>query len=117
MPFRPLSENEVQIRIKAIPEEIPVQGNACFSGDSEFDQQIEQIILDRLRHDDVWAWAMVGVSVDWEDLEATEYLGCCSYDSEEDFRNNSGYYEDMLENALFNLNQRLQQLHEKMSSR
>lgn len=49
----------------------------------------EQVLLND------WAWCTVEVRGVYKGIEATTYLGACSYESEEDFINNSGYYEDM----------------------
>lgn len=115
MPCKTLSQNDVHIQVEALPECIPVRRNACCSGDDEFDRQVENAILKRLYQDDVWAWATMCVTAEWESLKETEYLGCCCYDGEEDFRNNSGYFEEMVDQAVANLNTRLQKLYEKMS--
>ena len=101
--------------VTAFPEEIPVEGNACYSGDEDFDHQVESEILKRLEQDDVWAWATVCVTAEWEAVKEKEYLGCCCYESEEDFRNNSGYFEEMVDQAITSLNTRLQGLYERMS--
>ena len=115
MPCKMLNRHEIQVLVTAFPEEIPVKGNAMCSGDEDFDQQIEAEILERLEQDDVWAWATVSVAAEWQGLKEKEYLGCCCYESEEDFRNNSGYFEEMVQEALTNLNLRLRNLYEKMS--
>ena len=101
--------------VTAFPDEIPVQGNACYSGDEDFDRHVESEILKRLEQDDVWAWATVCVTAEWEALKENEYLGCCCYESEEDFRNNSGYFEEMVDQAITSLNTRLQGLYKRMS--
>lgn len=116
MACKTLTQEDVQIELTVFPEEdLPVEGNACYSGDEEYDQMVENEILNRLEQNDVWAWAMVRVSVEWEGLSSTQYLGGCSYDSEEDFRNNSGYFENLVQEALAKLNKRLQKLYEGMS--
>ena len=115
MPCKTLTSNDITILVTAHPEEIPVQGNAICSGDEDFDHQVESEILERLEQDDVWAWATVCVSAEWEAVKEKEYLGCCCYESEEDFRNNSGYFEEMVDQAITSLNTRLQGLYERMS--
>ena len=115
MPCRTLTKEEIQIRVTAFPEEMPVKGNAICSGDEDFDREVESEILERLEQDDVWAWATVCVAAEWEGLKESEYLGCCCYEGEEDFRNSSGYFDDMVEEALTNVNRRLQNLYERMS--
>lgn len=114
MPCRTLGSNDITIIVTALPEEIPVKGNAICSGDENFDQLVEHEILSRLEQDDVWAWATVAVSVTWNGHEATEYLGCCSYDDEEAFRG-CGYCTDMVDAALNQLNHDLQTLYQQLS--
>ena len=115
MPCRTLTSNDIRVVVTAFPDEIPVKGNALCSGDEDFDRQVESEILNRLEQDDVWAWATVCVSAEWEALKENEYLGCCCYESEEDFRNNSGYFEEMVDQVITNLNKRLQNLYKKMA--
>ena len=112
---RTLTKEDIDIRLMAYPEEIPVQGNAMCSGDEAFDRQVEGEILKRLEQDDVWAWATVCVSAEWEGLKEAAYLGCCCYADEEEFRQEGGYFDDMVQEALINLNVRLRSLYEKMS--
>ena len=114
MSCRTVGRNDVTVRLDAIPDDIPVQGNACDTGDTQFDHQVVHEILMRLHQDDVWAWATVAVSVSWNGQEATEYLGCCSYDDEEAFQQ-CGYFADMIDAALNQLNQDLQSLYQRLS--
>lgn len=116
MPCRTLTKEEINIRVMAYPEEIPVKGNAICSGDEDFDRQVESEILKRLEQDDVWAWATVRVTSEWECLSASEYLGCCCYADENEFREEGGYFDDMIHEALSNLNLRLRNLYERMSA-
>jgi hypothetical protein len=115
MACRKLNRDEIQIRITVLPEEIPVKGNAICSGDEDFDQQVEAEILERLAQDDLWAWATVSVTAEWEGMEEANYLGCCCYANEEEFRQEGGYFDDMVQEAVSNLNLRLRDLYEKMS--
>ena len=115
MPCRTLTQDEVSIHVLCLPEEVPIRGNACCSGDEEFDRSVEEAIIRRLSDDDPWAWTTVCVCVEWEGLNAETYLGCCNYENVEDFRKNSGYFEDMVGEVIDDLNKRLQSLYEKMS--
>lgn len=91
--------------------DVPVRGNACASGDNEFDRQIEQEILDRLAQGDMWAWCCVEVTATTiykgEITSESDYLGCCSYEDQEDFINNSGLYEGMKAMALEALEEKI----------
>ena len=104
MNLKPLTRDEVTIRLKAEPDLIPVEGNASASGDDAFDNQIEQNICRRLARGDIWAWAAVTVTVSWGLFAASDHLGCCSYADEEDFRQPGGYFDDMVDQALEELN-------------
>lgn len=115
MPCRKLMHDDVVIRIHCLPEEIPVRGNACCSGDEEFDRSVEDAIISRLNQDDDWAWTTVSVVAEWEGICDETYLGCCSYDNEEDFRNNSGYFQDMVDEVLSSMNERVHRLYERLS--
>lgn len=50
-----------------------------------------------------WGWCTVKCTVTCGTLESVTYLGCCSYESCDDFLQNSGYAEDMATEALADL--------------
>ena len=104
MDWKPLTRVEIAIRLKSEPEFIPVEGNASASGDDAFDREVEGSILRRLEQGDIWAWAMVTVTVSWGSFSASDHLGCCSYADEKDFRQPDGYFDDMVDEALTELN-------------
>jgi hypothetical protein len=51
----------------------------------------------------IWGWCTVWVTVSWEGFSGEDNLGCCSYDSEEEFRADA-YYSDLVNQALDQLN-------------
>ena len=104
MDWKPLTREEIALRLKAEPEFVPVEGNAMASGDDTFDQEVEHVIVRRVQQGDVWAWAMVTVTVSWGRFSASDHLGCCSYADEKDFRQPGGYFDDMVDEALGELN-------------
>lgn len=81
--------------IEAQSEWIPVRGNAQASGDAADDRAVEDAIIARLNAGDEWAWCCVVVTARWNGFEGTDTLGCCSYESEADFKRTGGYYDDM----------------------
>ena len=103
-----ITKNDVEIDVIAEFDHIPVRGNAIYSGDDAFDRKVEDEIISRINNGDVWAWASVEVKVTWETFEASDYSGCCMYDDENDFIQNSGYYDDMVEFALDDLNRQIE---------
>ena len=100
--IRKLTAAEVTFSIECEEEHIPVRGNALASGDDEEDRACENEIIARLDRGDLWAWCTVKVTARWGDYEASEYLGCCSYENEKDFKA-GGYYEQMRDEALTRL--------------
>ena len=62
-----------------------------------------------------WYWCTVKVTVSWNGVSEHKYLGACSYESEQYFIENSCYYEDMVEEALSDLNKTLQAQYKNLS--
>lgn len=94
---------KITFHIEAEVDDISIRGNAMVSGDDALDKQVEDEILARLDSGDVWAWACVKVVASCEGFEGCDYLGDCSYKDEDDFRENSGHYEDMCHAATLDL--------------
>lgn len=113
--MRRLTETDVTFKIRCLPEEIPVRGNALASGDPAEDKRTEDEIIARLESGDDWAWCTVEVIARWEDFSAIETLGACSYASEEDFRQPGGYFDDMKAAALDALNEKITRFDSKLS--
>lgn len=102
---------QVEFAIEALPEYIPIKGYAIASGDPEFDAKVENDIAEQLEIN-IWAWCTVKVTATWKGLEGTDYLGGCSYKSEKDFMENSGYYLGMRGYAYIDLIGQLKHLAE-----
>jgi hypothetical protein len=101
--IRKITKGEVKFTIRAEMDETPVRGNALASGDDAEDRKQEDEIIGRLDAGDVWAWANVTVVARWRSFQGSDNLGACSYASEEDFKTD-GYFEDMCNTALADLN-------------
>jgi hypothetical protein len=99
-----LSIDDVEWSVTPQEEWASVRGNAMASGDDAHDQECEDEVLRKLGSGNQWAWCVVKVTGQFRGLEESDYLGCCSYESKEDFTQNSGYYCDMQSDIL----QRLQ---------
>jgi hypothetical protein len=117
MNIRPVTREEATIRILAEPDPVPVEGNACASGDDDFDREVGQNILCQLQQGDVWAWAAVTVIVAWGSFDSRAYLGCCSYADEEDFKQPGGYFDDMVAEALDELNRTISETYQEIKNR
>lgn len=100
---------EIEFTIIIHPEDTPVRGNAMASGDDAFDREVEDAIIADLDSGNEWAWCTVEVRAslaDDPDVNASDFLGACSFRDESDFRN-SGYFEDMRKEAADLLAQRI----------
>lgn len=89
-------ENGCQVDITIEGDSTPVRGNAIESGDAARDREVEDEIIARLRDGDTWAWCAVKVTVTAGGVEASDYLGACSYADETDFRA-CGNFADMID--------------------
>ncbi len=103
---RELTAEEVEFTLEVEDEHIPVEGHFA-TDEPELDRKQEQEILSRLRRGDTWAWCCVKVTAKWKNFTGVDYLGCCSYEDEEDFKQEGGYWEDMKSEALDALNKKI----------
>jgi hypothetical protein len=108
--LRELTENEVEFSVECLREDMQIEGNAMASGDDAFDKRVEEQIREDLEWNE-WAWCTVRVVARWEGFEGDDYLGGCSYKSEEDFCTPDGYFPDMKTRALEALNEEVARSH------
>lgn len=101
--LRDLREDEVEFEIELLEEDVPVRGHFA-SDEPEEDRKTEDEILRRLDAGDQWAWCCVKVVARWNGFETFDTLGCCSYESEQDFKRD-GYWEDMKAEVFRELNE------------
>lgn len=88
---------KIEYSIEVLPEETPVRGNCIATDDPDFDRDYEDKILADLEAGNTWAWCQVKVTASaggMGGMEGTDYLGCCSYKDEADFRQ-CDYYASM----------------------
>jgi len=80
-----------------------IKGNAMASGDGALDREQEDWIRRQLRAGNRWARCCAKVTATFElggvTFSGVAYLGCCSYLSEEDFKQSDGYYPQMCDEA------------------
>jgi len=103
MELRKLNVDDIRVEVFAEDEDLPIRGSfSC--GDSEKDEETAREIETRLNRGDIWAWCSVRVKVSYKTYSAKSYLGACSYKNANDFIENSGYYESLVDEALDELN-------------
>ena len=96
---------EIIFSVECLPEDISPEDNAS-AIDDETDAEILAWINAELESGNEWAWCQVRVVARYGAFEGTDYLGGCSYRSEEDFKA-GGYYEDMKAQALIALEENI----------
>ena len=78
--------------------------------DSFDDPETVQHVLAAIESGSDWAWCCVEVRATYDngptDISGSDFLGCCSYASRGDFKR-GGYYGDMIDGALADLNQKI----------
>lgn len=104
---RELTADDVEFIIENEPEDTPIEGNAS-AIDEKTDRKVAKSIRDQLRRGNTWAWCRVKVSACWNGFAGSDYLGCCSYRSEKDFKTH-GPLHDMRAEALAALNALLEE--------
>jgi len=73
------------------------------SGNADDDLAAEALVRSGLESGNPWAWCCVKVTAKWRELEASDYLGACTYESETEFCAEGGYFQDMQSEALATL--------------
>ena len=94
----------IEITLTCEEEYERVRGNAMASGDDAVDKECEDSIIADLESGNPWAWCCAHVIVTWYGFKGEDYLGMCSYKSEEDFREPGGYFDDMVQTAIDQIN-------------
>lgn len=112
--LRKLTLDDVTLNLEVEQDWIPVRGNAS-AVDPETDKEVEDWINAELDRGNVWAWASVHVWVDWQGITGHDYLGACSYQDEKSFMED-GYYQDMVQIALDNLNNEIATMNDKIQA-
>lgn len=93
---------DVDYTIECLPEDTPVRGNSVASGDDEYDRKVERKIERDLDRGNEWAWCCVRVTARLSRFKGEDYLGGCSYSSQDEFCRD-GYFQDMKAEALADL--------------
>lgn len=113
---RTLTLDDIQWTVEALPEDMQIYGNVLASGDDDEDRKAAEAVQADLESGNEWAWCTVRVTGKWEGLKAVDYLGGCSYKSQEDFCAPGGYYDDMRATVLAELQEHAENIAAKIVS-
>lgn len=103
MKIKTLTAKDVEFVLECEPEHIDIRGNLTVSDDPVQDRKDEDKVIHQLNSGNQWAWCCAKMTAKYKGFEGVDYLGGCSYESEENFRKD-GYFEDMKVQALDALN-------------
>lgn len=103
MKIKTLTAKDVEFVLECEPEHIDIRGNLTVSDDPVQDRKDEDKVIHQLNSGNQWAWCCAKMTAKYKGFEGVDYLGGCSYESEENFRKD-GYFEDMKVQALGALN-------------
>jgi hypothetical protein len=107
-----ITPDDVKFTIELLEEHCPVDGSMR-SGCKEYEkaERMQEVRMKgRLNKGDLWAWCTVKVTATFRGVEGEDYLGCCNYKDEDDFKAPGGYWEDMKASAFAELKERLQDI-------
>jgi hypothetical protein len=108
LPSEDLFEDEIEWEVTASPDDVDYRGNCSAIGIEE-DAATEKWIQEELESGNEWAWCQIEVCGRLGDLEASEYLGGCSYKSKEDFMQPGCYFDDMKREVISQLKTKLEE--------
>lgn len=107
MKLRKLDKDSEGVEIRMSIEFDDISNLNFDSGEPDEDDKLASEIQARLARGDTWAWCIVTVSASWGGWTGRAVFGGCSYEDEEDFRQN-GDYDSMVEEAVEELNKKLE---------
>jgi len=94
---------DLGVIIEFTPEEEEIQ--------PDYEEEENQAIADKYNSGNMAAWFCAKVTVKYRDIEETDYLGCCSYNSFKEFTaTDNGYYMDMINQCIDEINREVQSI-------
>jgi frataxin-like iron-binding protein CyaY len=72
------------------------------------EEETAQKVADDYNSGNFYSWFCAKITVKYRGYDATDYLGCCSYKSEKDFKE-GGYYIDMVDTCIQEINRDIEE--------
>jgi hypothetical protein len=92
------SKNKLTITVEALAEdETPEQSEKRTGSMEGYAKAVREVMKTA---EGRWGWCTVKITVLGGKREGTNYLGNCSYKSAQDFIKNSGYFQQMVDDAV-----------------
>ena len=99
--MKKITRDDINIRVIAEDEDISIK-QAAKDCCPDFEKSVREVMKTSRR----WGWCTVHIIVSLKsnpDITGDAYLGACSYFSKKDFIENSGYYSQMVDDAIEDL--------------
>ena len=106
MPAIRVTKADVTITLRAEENGIGPEENYDIPGIKQSPRDAKlfvDAVHDMIKKHGLWGWCQVTVTVRLGPLEGESHMGGCSYESEDDFIQSSGYYDDMVSDAIADL--------------
>jgi hypothetical protein len=104
LPAIKLTKENVIITIRAEEEDVSPKESYRIPGVKHRKSDVKRYVdaVDDMvrKHGLPWGWCQVTITARYASLSGSAHLGACSYESDEDFEKNSGYYDQMVAEAL-----------------
>ena len=91
--------------------------NETEAPDRDMDENQLKYIREQYENGNEYAWFCAHVKVKFKGWEVDDYLGGCSYKSRKDFIENSGYYLDMVNNCIEQINRGIEDYNNSIKRR
>ena len=105
--IRQLNPHEVEFSVRAQEETSDPKNH--------FPDDVAKGVLERLSGGNHWAWCEIVVHAKWNKFSASAYLNCCSYESKQDFIENSDAYEGMCMQTMNDLQGELEKVADRLA--
>jgi len=77
----------------------------------DYEEEVNQAIANKYDNGNMAAWFCAKVAVQYREVEGTDYLGCCSYNSFKEFTTtDKDYYMDMINQCIDEINREVQSI-------
>lgn len=115
MPAKKVTLADVKISVIVEDEDTDPETNYRIPGIEINDDEVQafvEAVDEMVEEHGRWDWCQVEVRAEFGPFKGSSHLGGCSYEGEEDFKKEGGYYEQMIEEAIRDLQQQISEAYE-----
>lgn len=98
-----MNPEKIQIKLIAHPEDEAVEDAFQECRESTLVREIIEA-----KESNLWKWCIIELRATYGPFSGSSYLGGCSYESGEDFKAANDYYDDMVQDAVMELQKEIE---------